>query len=92
MLGTFSDRMAMCRDQTGRELVGHWTNEMSTPVLRHIVAALSPSEAPELSVIHASREQNLIWVWTLQSEFVAENLLRADACEQSDLIRKGEDH
>jgi len=37
-----------------------------------VVAALSPSEPSELSVIHASGEQNLIWVWTLQSEFLGQ--------------------
>ena len=86
MLGTYDGL------QVGRELVGHWTNEKSTPVSRQIVTALSPPEPSEPSLIHASREQNLIWVWTLQSEFEAENLLRSDMCEQSDQIRKGVEH
>jgi len=81
MLGTY-DSVAISGVQVGKELVGHWANEKSTPVSRQIVAALSPSEPSELSVIHASREQKLIWVWTLQSEFVGQTSSSRDVCER----------
>lgn len=67
MLGAYSVGLATSGAQVANELVSHWTLDMKTPGSRQIIAGLLPSE-PELPVMRASREQKLIWVWTLQSE------------------------
>ena len=88
MFGRYSENVAISGAQARRELVGHWTSEMGTLVSKPIVAELSPCGRLELSLKHASGKQELIWMWTLQPDFVAENPLRVDVCEQSDQIRK----
>ena len=92
MLGTYTDSVATSGAQLGRALVGHWTIEMGTSASTQIVGVPLPRELSERSLMHTATGQRLIWVWILQSKFVAGNVLRGYVYEQSDLIRKREDH
>lgn len=75
--------------QVVTELAGHWTLDTKTPVSSATNAPKSP-EPWSLPFMHSERAQNLIWVWTLQSEFVAETSVRVDVCERCDLTYKEE--
>ena len=64
MLETYSGNTAISGAQVKKELVSHWTLDMKIPGASQIVAVPLPSEPSELIVMHASRGQSLIWVWT----------------------------
>ena len=49
----------------GRGLIGHWIVKMNSPSRKHIV-----SDGLEQSPVDPMGGQSLIWVWSLQSEFV----------------------
>ena len=65
MLKAQSDKVMISRAQVVRGLIGHWTFNMNSPSRKHVV-----STGSERSPLDPVGGQRLIWVWSLQSEFV----------------------
>lgn len=66
MLQTQSENVMVSTAQVGRGLIGHWAVDMKPPVRKRVV-----STGSELGLLDTVGGQRLIWVWSLQSEFVA---------------------